>query len=172
MNLLIILGITAVFEITVLFVTFPTSSHFPYINTDCGMYRLHQGTYARMLGSHPTSLLLGMGATKAEQKYKNHVDADTVKKTLEQYNAMASYENFLTFMDPHNEYLNQLVLFGGLALTLLLFFWLSVARQSPYPAAAVCFVAALLCCCLWDDLLSKRCIWVTAAFLCKGERIK
>ena len=166
LNLLVILGIAAIFEITVLFVTFPPSARFPYINTDCGMYRLHQGTYVRMLTSHPTALLLGMGATKAEQEYKNHVEAETVKKTLEQYNAMASYENFLTFMDPHNEYLNQLVLFGGLALILLLLFWFSVVKQSPYPAAAVCFVIAILCCCLWDDLLSKRCIWVTAAFLC------
>ena len=166
--LLVILGIAAIFEVTVLFVTFPPSKSFPYINTDCGMYRLHQGTYVRLLTSHPTSLLLGMGATKAVQEYKKHVDAETVKKTLEQYNAMASYENFLTFMDPHNEYLNQLVLFGALGLILLLLFWFSVARQSPYPAATVCFVVALLCCCLWDDLLSKRCIWVTAAILCNG----
>ena len=164
--LLAVLGITAVFEITVLFVTFPTSSHFPYINTDCGMYRLHQGTYARMIGnSRISSILIGIGATKAEQEYKKHVDADSVKKTLEQYNAMASYENFITYMDPHNEYLNQLVLFGPLALLLLLLFWIFLAKESPYPAAAVCFVVAILVCCLWDDLLSKRCIWVTAALL-------
>ena len=164
-NLLVILGIAAVFEITVLFITFPTSSHFPYINTDCGMYRLHQGTYARMIGnSRLSDIILGLGATEAEQEYKKHVNVDSVKKTLEQYNAMASYENFTTYMDPHNEYLNQLVLFGPLALILLLLFWLSLAKQSPYPAA-ICFVIALLACCLWDDLLSKRCIWVTAALL-------
>ncbi|MBR4675120.1 MAG: hypothetical protein IKP00_11705 [Victivallales bacterium] len=165
-NLLVILGIAAVFEITVLFVTFPTSSHFPYINTDCGMYRLHQGTYARMISnSRLSGIIIGIGATEAEQEYKNHVDVDSVKKTLEQYNAMASYENFITFMDPHNEYLNQLVLFGPLALILLLLFWLSLAKESPYPAVAMCFVVALLTCCLWDDLLSKRCIWVTGALL-------
>ena len=36
------------------------------------------------------------------------------------------------------------------------------------------FVIALLCCCLWDDILSKRVIWVTAALLCpvggQGEK--
>ncbi len=169
-NLLVILGIAAVFEITVLFVTFPMSSHFPYINTDCGMYRLHQGTYARMIGnSRISGKIIGIGATEAEQEYKDYANADSVKKTLEQYNAMASYENFITYMDPHNEYLNQLVLFGPIALILLLLFWLFLAKYSPYPAA-ICVVIAILACCLWDDLLSKRCIWVTGALLTSKTR--
>ena len=123
-----------------------------------------------MIGnSRVARIIIGIGASEAEQNYKNYANADSVKKTLEQYNAMASYENFLTYMDPHNEYLNQLVLFGPFTLTLLLLFWLYLAKESPYPAA-ICFVVAILACCLWDDLLSKRCIWVTGALLATKTR--
>ncbi len=165
-----LLAIAAVFEITVLFVTFPLKREAPYLNTDCGMYRLHQSTYVRMLKATSTAWFWGMGVHAAETAYPAHVQQDVVKGTLEQYNAMASYTDFITFMDPHNEFLNQLVLFGLPAALLLLLFWLSLPNASPHPAAMACFVIALLCCCLWDDILSKRVIWVTAALLCPSRQ--
>ena len=164
-SLACILASAAIFEITVLFVTFPTSGRFPFINTDCGMYRLHQSTYTRMITDAPGSLIRGLGIHRIHLSYPQYADPATVKSTLEQYNAMASYDNFISFMDPHNEYLNQLSIFGLPALLLILAFWLLLPRISPYPDTAICFVIAVLCCCLWDDLLSKRAVWTTAALL-------
>ena len=161
----LILGIAALFEVTVLFITFPLAKRAPFINTGCGMYRLHQSTYVRMIAHTPCALIRGFGALKLHRSYQSYADPKTTQATLEQYNAMASYENFITFMDPHNEYLNQLSLFGLPALLLMLAFWLHFPKHSPYPDTAICFVAALLCCCLWDDLLSKRALWITASVL-------
>ena len=77
---------------------------------------------------------------------------------------MPSYENFITFMDAHNEFLNQMALFGLVPLLLLAFI---LSRTRHANASALLFIAAMLCCCLWDDLLSKRPVWIAFAILCK-----
>ena len=158
-----VLAVTAVFELTVLFTAFPPQSRFPFINTQPGMYSVHQGTYAKMVCAHPSSLPLGMGITKTKEEYPKFADHALAESVLQRYNAMASYENFITFMDAHNEFLNQTALFGVIPLLLLLAFILS--RTHHANASTILFVAALLCCCLWDDLLSKRPIWIALAIL-------
>ncbi|MBQ7650749.1 MAG: hypothetical protein IJS15_07300 [Victivallales bacterium] len=156
-----VLIVAAVFEATVLYTTFPLQSRFPFINTQPGMYSVHQGTYTRMLKAHPRAFLFGLGITRAKEEYPIFADKALAKSVLERYNAMPSYENFITFIDAHNEYLNQLALFGAIPLILLLAFLLRQARNSDL--SCVLLVTAMLCCCLWDDLLSKRPVWIALA---------
>ena len=152
-----------VFETTVLYTTFPLSSSFPFINTQPGMYTVHQRTYAKMLGGHRWTMPFGMGITKAKEEYPKFADKALAKSVLERYNAMPSYENFITFMDAHNEYLNQLVLFGAIPLAMLLAFLFRQARGAD--GTPLLLVTAILCCCLWDDLLTKRPVWLALAIV-------
>ncbi len=160
-----VLAVAAVFELTVLFTTFPPQSSFPFINTMPGMYSVHQGTYAKMICANPSFLPFGMGITKTKEEYPKFADHALAESVLQRYNAMPSYENFITFMDAHNEFLNQMALFGIVPLLLLLAFILSKTRHAN--TSAILFIAALLCCCLWDDLLSKRHVWIALAIFCK-----
>ena len=156
-------AVACMFEITVLFTTFPLACKPPFVNTLPGMYSLHQSTYARMLASKPWRLAIGTGATGAKELYPSYVKPDDVRATLEAFNAMPSYGNFIAFMDPHNEYLNLLALFGLPATLACLAFW--IQRACRLNRTALFFGVAVLCCCLWDDLLSKRFIWVAAALV-------
>ncbi len=158
-----VLLVAVVFETTVLHTTFPLKSSFPFINTEPGMYSVHQGTYARMFKAHPVAYPFGMGITKAMEEYPKFVDKIQAKSILERYNAMASYENFITFLDAHNEFLNQLVLFGVIPLLILLLFLLREANGKK--GNNILFITALLCCCLWGDLLSKRPVWIALAIM-------
>ena len=78
--------------------------------------------------------------------------------------------SFLAYMDAHNEYLNQAAAFGLPALLCLVAFVIGLAalsapRHGPIGAMLALFVAALAVACLWDDLLSKRWVWVTLGLL-------
>ena len=156
-----VLAVALIFELTVVFTAFPLQRSFPFINTQPGMYSLHQGIYAKISINNPSSLFMGMGINRAKQEYPKFADKALTRSVLERYNAMPSYENFISFMDAHNEFLNQIVLFGLIPLLTLLSFLLKQARGH----TAILFITALLCCCLWDDLLSKRPIWIALALL-------
>ena len=158
-----VLLVAAVFEITVLHTTFPLKSSFPFINSEPGMYSVHQGTYAKMYKAHPLAFPFGMGIAKVKEEYPKFVDRIQTKAILERYNAMPSYENFITFIDAHNEFLNQLVLFGAIPLLILLAFLLHQAHSQK--GSGLLFITSSLCCCLWDDLLSKRSVWIALAIL-------
>lgn len=162
-----IVCLVIVFETTVLFITFPLKSQPPFVTTEPGMYTLHQTTYARMLIHQPTRLLLGTGAHDARQLYRHYSDREQIGKTLPTYNAMASYDNFITFMDPHNEYLNLMTLFGLPVAILAVLFWLLLPRHAQHRlrTSAWFFVIAVLASALWDDLFSKRHLWLAAALL-------
>jgi hypothetical protein len=71
-------------------------------------------------------------------------------------------------MDSHNEYLNTGTAFGIPALAALVAFWISQAvhgLRKHRNELLLFFVAGLLACCFWDDLGSKRWIWVTLGLL-------
>ena len=148
-------------ECTVLFVTFPIAGKKPFINTVPGMYTIHQLAYTKMLLSERA--LAGVGAVRARSLYSKYVDPEQTRRTLMHYNQEDKLEAFLNAMDPHCEYLNQLLLFGPLALLAMLACWFCLARRNGSIAAAL--VLAILFCMLWDDLLSRRWLWV-AAGLC------
>ena len=158
-----VLLVAATFEATVLYTFFPLQSRFPFINNQPGMYSVHQGTYAKIIKGHPLALPFGLGITKTKEEYPKFADHDLAKSVLERYNAMPSYENFITFMDAHNEYLNQMVLFGTVPFIILLAFLVRQARNADL--FGLLFMTALLCCCLWDDLLSKRPVWLALAIM-------
>ncbi|MBQ6473343.1 MAG: hypothetical protein IJJ33_15260 [Victivallales bacterium] len=151
-------------ECTVLFVTFPVTGKRPFVNTVPGMYTIHQYAYARMLCAERA--FFGVGAERARSLYSKFVDPEQTRRTLAQYNQNDKLEVFLNAMDPHCEYLNQLLLFGPLPLLAMLAFWLCLARRNGRVAAALAL--AVLFCMLWDDLLSRRWLWV-AAGLCVAE---
>jgi hypothetical protein len=76
-------------------------------------------------------------------------------------------------MDAHNEYLSTGTAFGLPALVALVGFWVSRAVtgfRRHRDELVLFFVVGLLCCCLWDDLASKRWIWLTLALLAGSAR--
>ncbi|HQL86756.1 MAG TPA: hypothetical protein PLH67_03940 [Lentisphaeria bacterium] len=155
--------------LSIAYPVFPLQKTWPFINTECpGMYMIHQGAYARMAVHTPAKLLFGHGGAAAKNLYPAFTNRDSARRTLAHYNALPDFDSFVTFMDPHNEYLRLVILFGLPAALAMFAFWCLTAASPPDRQAAgliVAFTAALMFCCLWDDLLSKRWIWITAAIL-------
>ena len=166
-SLAALLVLAAAFETTVRCVTFPLNGPQGLLNTQTGMYALHQDTYARMLLAQPHAWLLGLGPDAIRRDYPTYADPETIRATLATYNALDSYRDFITFMDPHNEFLNLATLFGLPALLAAIACWLAFPARVPPPlrTAALLLALAVLACCLWDDLLSKRHLWLAAALL-------
>jgi len=156
-------------ELSVAYPVFPLQKTWPFLNTKCpGMYMIHQSAYARMAAHAPDKLLFGHGAAVARTQYPSFVSHDSARQTLAHYNALPDFNSFVTFMDPHNEYLHLLILFGLPAVLAMFAFWILTAASPPNRQTAglvAAFTTALLFCCLWDDLLSKRWVWITAALL-------
>ena len=69
-------------------------------------------------------------------------------------------------MDPHNEYLNTASLFGLPALLFFLLAGLCLCRDAIRAGnlPALCLCLAIGAACLWDDLASKRWIWLYVGF--------
>lgn len=162
-----IVGIGLLCTATVLWVVFPLSPDWPWINTSSGMYTIHQGIYARMAMLSPMQFLLGHSPTEIRQLYPLLADHDAIATTLQHYNAGAALESFANFMDPHQEYLNILTLFGAPALAAVIFFWWTCCRKASTMARYL--IIAIAFCCLWDDLLSKRWLWIAAAILLQNH---
>ena len=156
-------------ETTVLFTTFPLKRDFPFINTVPGMYTIHQKAYWKINTSRLN--LLGFPPSKATPLYQIFVDRDAARQTLQHYNSEQDLDTFCSFMDPHCEYLNLPFLFGFPALALAIAFLLFLPRHSTIRLPAIFFVTALLFSMMWDDILSKRAIWLCLALLVPGETV-
>ncbi|MFA6929078.1 MAG: hypothetical protein WCT05_02045 [Lentisphaeria bacterium] len=150
--------------LTVLLPTFPLSKQFPYINTSCqGNYTIHQEIYLKMLVDQGRYSLIGIGSKALRENYPKFADRKKIVEMAAKYNTPHWVEPFATFMDPHHEYLNLATLFGLPALFCCLTFWLFHCQKKHLTITL--FVLAVLVCCLWDDLLSKRWLWVSLALL-------
>ena len=158
---IVIIGIFL--ETTVLFTTFPLKSQAPYIDTTPGMYTIHQKAYAKIVCSKLN--LFGFHPKKAHELYPMNIDRAAAEITLRHYNTEKDIDAFCTFMDPHCEYLNIPFLFGFPALVLLIAFLVKICRTSHTPLLATCLVTALLFSMLWDDILSKRAIWIMLSLI-------
>ena len=157
--------------LTVLWPVFPVSGKFPYLNfRHQGNYTIHQEIYLKMLLSDKTNLLTGLGSNGIRHQYPLHADREKITAIMEQYQSPHWIEPFCTYMDPHHEYLNLTVLFGMPAMLCCFAFWL--AHLKSRQRIIVLFVPAVLFCCLWDDLLSKRWLWITLAILITQVRPK
>ena len=160
-----ILLVGIVCETTVLFVTFPVKSTPPFINTTTGMYAIHQTIYAKMPFTSPSAWLVGSSPAKIHQLYLQLADVNTIRHTLSQYNALQNLEMFSTFVDPHNEYLNLAAFYGVPAMAAIVAFFTIFAIRHRHSRYTTYFLLAFAFACLWDDLLSKRWICLTIAFL-------
>jgi len=155
--------VICVFEVTVLFVTFPIKGDFPYINTQPGMYSIHQRAYLRMLTKFDRSIeMAGASVEKLRELYPQCVDAQSAEQTLKFYNSEKDLGSFCAYMDPHCEYLNLATLFGVLEMLFLVFYLVFLSRRS---SLGVFWCSAILGCMLWDDMLSKRWIWIGLAII-------
>lgn len=174
LGLAAVLGVFVLFYLTVLFPFFPLQSRFPFFNhATWGMYTIHQGIYWRVLTGSFSSLLLGVGPEAMRELYPLRVDPEHVQAVLAQYEQTALAESFSGYMDAHNEFLSSGTAFGLPALAALLGFWISraaVAVRRHRDELVLFFVVGLLCCCMWDDLASKRWIWLSLALLVGSAR--
>jgi len=150
--------------LTVLWPVFPISGKFPYLNfRHQGNYTIHQEIYLKMLLSDKTSWLTGLGSDGIRQQYPLLADREKISSIMEQYRSPHWVEPFCTYMDPHHEYLNLATLFGVPAMLCCFAFWMAHLKSKH--RLLLLFIPAVLFCCLWDDLLSKRWLWMTLAIL-------
>jgi len=171
---------TAMFTVLVLFAlvslttvivqTFPLKQDFPYISTDVmSNYAVHHRIYAKILTSDSRIMLRGEGQQRLHELYPRFAGRDSIANVLKHYHAEQFLDVYSTFMDPHNEYLNLCCFFGIPAALVLIAFLILLAFRGRRAGATglplMLFIPALLFCCYWDDILSKRFIWVILALL-------
>lgn len=155
--------------LTVLWPVFPISEKSPYLNfRHQGNYTIHQEIYLKMLLTDKANLLTGLGSNGIRQQYPLHADREKITAIMEQYRSPHWVEPFCTYMDPHNEYLNLAALFGVPAMLCCFAFWLAHLKSKQ--RIIMLFIPAVLFCCLWDDLFSKRWLWMTLAILLMNIR--
>lgn len=166
------LTVSALVYLTVLIPFFPVQPVFPFVNARTpGMYLIHQDAYLRLATHGPASLLVGIGQNAVRTRYPEAVNRDLAARVLAEYRMREElFPSFVTYMDAHNEYLNLAVAFGLPAVLCLAVFLAALARNPGFPAEPAAaslpfFIAALAVACLWDDLLSKRWVWVTLGLL-------
>lgn len=151
-------GIVALLSIT--WKTFPLTDQFPYVDTSLpANYALHRQVYAKVVTADVPGMLVGHSPDRIRQLYPQFADQDEFAKVLAAYNSRHLAEGYATFMDPHCEFLNLAAFFGIPAAVCCVLFLISRIRNRKF-GTAITIVALLLCCC-WDDLLSKRWIWAT-----------
>jgi len=161
----------AAFYLTVLFPFFPLRLGFPFINCRTpGMYMVHQKAYLEMALLDRQAALFGLGRTAVVERYPDLVDRGLAVTVLAEYHMDELLPSFIAYMDAHCEYLNLATAFGLPALAALAAFLAMLARRagasSLEPGRLLLFFVAGLCmACLWDDLLSKRWIWLTLGLL-------
>jgi len=173
------LGLGAIFllfYLMILFPFFPLRSSFPFFNHDTfGMYTIHQVVYLKMVFHDTMAFLFGLGKTGVQELYPLLADRQVAYDILAQYKQEFLTNTFVTYMDAHNEYLNLAAGFGVPAMLGCYSFWLYTARRAfgrREGALLVFYVASLLLVSLWDDIMSKRWIWIGLAILVQksGER--
>lgn len=155
--------------ITVLFQTYPALQTAPWVDfSKRGNYSVHQEIYAKILFHEGVGgLLLGHSPAELQALYPKYADKDKIHAILEPYGFGGETEQFTTFMDPHQEYLNFANFFGAPALLALLAFLIAIAHQGIREQRweTLLFVMALLFAFCWDDLGSKRWIWAALGLL-------
>lgn len=156
---------------TVWFCSFPAVRRAPWLDPSRpGNYMTHQRVYAEILrdGDLPHALF-GYTPGELRRRYPECASGhrEWMAAVLKPYHADDWLEVFTTFMDPHNEYLNAAAFFGLPAAIFLALFLaahaVSAARCGYLPM--LFFIPALMLCCMWDDLGSKRWIWTALGVL-------
>ena len=168
--LLFLISIFVIFYATVIIPFFPLNGSFPFVNgSTFGMYTIHQVAYLKMMFSDVASFLLGRGRVGVINAYPGFVDPDATRAILAEYKSEWLVPTFTRYMDAHNEYLNLGATFGVPAMALCYAFLVQCARRAldskPWRLAVVFFVVSVFMASLWDDLLSKRWIWVSLGIL-------
>ena len=155
--------------ITVLFQTYPALQTAPWVDfSKRGNYSVHQEIYAKILFHEGLGgLLLGHTPAELHALYPKYADKDKIRAILEPYGFGNETEQFATFMDPHQEYLNFASFFGVPALLALLAFLFAIARKGLRTQRwnIVLFVLGVLLSFCWDDLGSKRWLWAALGLL-------
>jgi hypothetical protein len=169
---LVLALVFALFYLTILVPCFPLQAQAPFVNCRTpGMYLIHQGAYLNLLLVDPRAPLLGLGRSAVRQRYPEAVDPDLTRRVLAEYHMEPLTPSFLVYMDAHNDYLNLATAFGLPAVAALYAFFGLLARTVRRSGAALVMplltflVLAVCMASLWDDLLSKRWIWVTLGIL-------
>ncbi len=155
--------------LTVWFRTYPALHEPPWIDFHGrSNYSTHQEVYLDIIAEGgPAAWAWGYAGDELKRLYPQKADAGKIAAILEPYYAHQLDETFATFMDPHNEYLNTTSLFGlpalllYLAAALCLFY--NLLRSNEICLSCLCLAFAF--CCLWDDLASKRWIWLYLGLL-------
>ncbi len=162
-------GIFAGFYLMILFPFFPLRDSFPFFNHETwGMYTIHQKIYLDIVFRDPRAFLAGVGKTGVRELYPLLADWESAYRILAQYKQEFLTESFVTYMDAHNEYLNLATVFGVPAMLACYGFWGGLARQAGWRRAAaplLFYIFALFLVSLWDDIMSKRWIWIGLAIL-------
>ena len=161
----------SLFYVTVLYPVFPLSGSFPYINiTTYGMYMIHQVIYFKIIFLSLHSFFLGVGMSGILENYPALANHDLVLSVLQQYKQENLTGMFCRYMDAHNEYFNIGSLFGVPAMISMYLFWFkspsSIDSRCQFEKRMILFfVTAIFIVSLWDDILSKRWIWISLGIL-------
>ena len=159
--------------ITVLFQTYPALQDAPWVDfAKRGNYSVHQEIYAKILFREGFGgLLLGHSPAELHTLYPKYADVDKIHSILVPYGFGGETEQFATFMDPHQEYLNFASFFGVPALLALLAFLFAIARKGLRTQRwnVMLFVLGVLLSFCWDDLGSKRWLWVALGILSANQ---
>jgi hypothetical protein len=160
-----------VFYATVLCPFFPVSRVFPFINVETyGMYMIHQVIYFKIIFLNVHSFFLGVGMGGILETYPMFANHDLIMSVLHQYRQENLVELFSRYMDAHNEYLNIGALFGVPAMIAMYLFWFKIPGSIDSKFAfekkiLLFYVVAIFTVSLWDDILSKRWIWISLGIL-------
>ena len=155
--------------ITVLFQTYPALQQAPWVDfSKRGNYSVHQEIYAKILLHEGVGgICFGHSPAELQALYPQYADAEKIYAILAPYGFAGETDQFITFMDPHQEYLNFASFFGIPALLALVAFLLTHARQAIRIQRweTMLFVLGVLLAFCWDDLGSKRWLWAVLGIL-------
>lgn len=165
----LVLAVFGCFYLTILFPFFPLQSEWPYFNHETlGMYTIHQDIYLQMVTQDLSSFLFGVGRSAVRQLYPAFAHWTTAYRILSQYDQAFLTESFVTYMDAHNEFLNLSACFGVPAMLACYFFWAGMGcrrRHDSWLPMMLCYVLGVVLVSFWDDILSKRWIWIGLGIL-------
>jgi len=165
-----------IFYLTVIFPFFPIKQSFPYINIDTlGMYTIHQEIYLKMILHNWNTFLFGVGRSNVFQAYPQLVNHEEIYSILSQYNLTQLTSTFTRYMDAHNEFLNICASFGVIAVGVLYLFIFKTKQMIKtkllQKQILVFFISALFMVSFWDDILSKRWIWICLGIILSQLRL-
>ena len=165
-----------IFYLTVLFPFFPLKQSFPYINIETlGMYTIHQEIYLKMILHNWNTFLFGIGRANIFQLYPQLATHEEIYSILSQYNLPQLTSTFTRYMDAHNEFLNIGASFGVIAVGVLYLFIFKTKQMIKtkllQKQILVFFIAVLFMVSFWDDILSKRWIWISLGIILSQLRL-